>query len=122
MSEQILDDQVKNELNTDDNEMEQEILEKGLVAPRVEFSHIKAIADKLEYQVSYHGTTTIVFAIHPNGFKFLPVTLSCVSKENFNEELGRKYGIRKAYTAAVDKLWELEGYRLICNLYTEENK
>lgn len=97
--------------------MEKEIVDKGLTYPRITNDEIE---DKMK-EVKFHchivpgTTTTVITAFILMGH--IPFTLSteimaCVDPRNFNAGLGEKYGIEKAYKAAKDKLWELEGYRL----------
>lgn len=54
---------------------------------------------------------TFCVLVLKNGFKVTGES-ACVSPENFNEELGRKY----AREAAIEKLWPLMGYKLACDL------
>ena len=100
-----------------DEDMEKEIVDKGLTYPRVTNDEIE---EKMK-SVKYHchlvpGTTTTVITayIEMGHIQFTLATeiMACVDPRNFNKELGEKYGIEKAAKAAKDKLWELEGYRL----------
>ena len=54
---------------------------------------------------------TVVVAQLPNGF-VITESSGCVDKANYDEELGTQICIKKI----VDKVWELEGYRLQCEL------
>lgn len=47
----------------------------------------------------------------PNGFVIVESS-ACVDKNNFSEEIGIEICTRKI----KDKIWELEGYRLQCEL------
>lgn len=51
--------------------------------------------------------TTVVMITLVNGFEVVG-TSSCVDPENYDHELGVRYARRKA----IDKVWELEGYKL----------
>lgn len=55
---------------------------------------------------------TIVTAKLPNGF-VITESSACVSPENYDEEMGAEICMNKI----IDKVWELEGYRLQCDLY-----
>ena len=50
--------------------------------------------------------TTICLLTMKNGFEVIG-TSACVNPETFDAELGRKY----AFEEALDRAWELEGYR-----------
>ena len=107
-----------------DSEMEKEIVDKGLVYPRITNDEIEEKMKQVKYDchVVPGTTTTVVTAyIVMNHINFTLATeiMACVDPRNFNAELGEKYGIEKAAKSAKDKLWELEGYRLA---YTIANK
>lgn len=100
-----------------DARMESEILELGLVSPRVRKEEIDALMERVVYHVAVipGTTTTAITSYIPMGevmFTLATTTLACVDKRNFNEALGRKYGIEKCANLSRDKLWELEGYTL----------
>jgi len=96
-----------------DEQMEKEIVELGLTAPRVTLDSIKALMAKVEYKVHVvEGTTTTHAVALLDGFSLAIGMSACVDPANFNEELGRKYSIIDAEEKAQKKLWELEGYRL----------
>lgn len=98
-----------------DQEIEKEIQEKGLNAPRLTPEKIQ---DTIKYEY-YHvvpGTTmTICVLTLQNGFQVTGES-AAVSLENFDEEIGRKI----ARDNAVDKIWSLEGYLLREKLYRGE--
>lgn len=50
--------------------------------------------------------TTICLLTTKNGFEVVG-TSACVNPDTFDAELGRKY----AFEDALDRVWELEGYR-----------
>lgn len=73
---------------------------------------IDALLAKTECKVaSVFGKTTVVTAKLPNGFT-ITESSSCVSPQNYDEKLGRDLAMKKI----VDRIWELEGYRLQCEL------
>lgn len=105
-----------------DRDMEKEIQDKGLTAPRITFDHIEELANQLTFETHvYAGTTTTVATAFLDGFSVATEISACASPENFDAELGAKYAIVKAKTAAKSKLWELEGYRLQRSLLEEGN-
>lgn len=115
-----------------DQEIEQEIQDKGLTAPRVTPSDIEAsIADERYFtawegaQLAYWGDgkvkstdgqpdqdgplsrLTFCVLVLKNGFTVTGES-ACASPENFDPELGRKI----ARDNAVQKMWPLMGYAL----------
>jgi len=100
-----------------DQEMEKEIVKKGLVYPRITNDEIekKMLAVKYDCHIVPGTTTTVITAYIPMkhlNFTLCTEIMACVDPRNFNKELGEKYGIEKAAKSAKDKLWELEGYSL----------
>jgi hypothetical protein len=90
-----------------DLEVEQEIQEKGLTAPRITPEQIDAAIIDEDYHVFPGTTVTIALLKLKNGFTVTGES-ACASPENFDAELGRK--IAKAQ--ARDKIWALMGYAL----------
>ncbi|WP_341706503.1 Gp49 family protein [Halopseudomonas sp.] len=114
-----------------DKEIEQEIQDKGLSAPRITPADIEAniIAEacftaydgmlgaykthndvhqgKGEIHHQSLGLLTICVLVLRNGFTVTGES-ACASPENFDEELGRKI----ARQNAVQKIWPLMGYEL----------
>lgn len=90
-----------------DKEIEQEIKDKGLTAPRVSMD---MILDAIK-ETTYHrldGTTITVCVLKlKNGFTVTGES-AALSAENFDEELGK----RIARQAAIDKCWPLFGFHL----------
>ena len=107
-----------------DEQMEQQIQEKGLTAPRVTLDQIKEMMKRVQYKFDQPEGTTSTFAhAFLDGEFFLASGYSaCVSKENFDAELGREYAQANAEKHAQDKLWELEGYNLYRNPMMECSK
>lgn len=100
-------------MSNKDAEMEIEINELGLLAPRVTNDHINELMSRVEYSISVvDGTTTTLAVAMINGFTLAIGKTACVDPKNFNAELGAKYAKLNAEEAARDKLWELEGWRL----------
>lgn len=61
-----------------------------------------------------NGKTTICILTLINGFEVVG-TSSVVDSTQFDEKIGNKI----AYDNAINKIWELEGYRLQWHLYKE---
>ena len=97
-----------------DQELEYEIQNKGLNAPRLTPAHIDSVIRTINYYVVPGTTTTICSLELMNGY-VVNGESAAASKENFDAEIGRKV----AYDNARDKIWALEGYLLKQRLYTE---
>lgn len=96
-----------------DKQMEEEIQELGLTAPRVLPETIDALMEKVTYKtyvVEGTGMTNAVALL--DDFVLTTGSTVCVDLDNFNTEFGAKYAILDAKEKARDKLWELEGYKL----------
>lgn len=101
-----------------DTEIEQEIQDKGLTAPRVTPGRIAGII-RAEYSTTldkaFAGAPvmpgmerfTLVVLVLENGF-IVTGESAPASAANFDPELGHKIARQKA----VDKIWMLEGYAL----------
>lgn len=93
--------------NMQNKDIEKEIKEKGLNAPRVTPDHLESVIVSEQYHV-FDGTTfTSCLLTLKNGFTVHGES-ACASPENFDEELGRKI----ARDNAKNKIWMLEGYAL----------
>jgi len=103
-------------MSNNEKAIEQEIQDKGLTAPRLTPALIDATIDSETYTVLPSGRVTICEMTLKNGFVVLGES-SCVSKENFNAELGQKI----ARENARNKVWELEGYLLKQRLFETQN-
>ena len=92
---------------SNEKQIEQEIQDKGLNAPRLTPDHIDSIIAGETYTNLPDGRTVICQLTLKNGFT-IDGKSACVSKENFNQEIGNKI----ARQNAREKIWELEGYLL----------
>lgn len=90
-----------------EQEIEKEIQEKGLNAPRLTPSLIDAAIKSEDYHVFPDSQLTVCCLTLQNGFNVVGES-ACASPENFNEEIGRKI----ARENARNKIWALEGYLL----------
>lgn len=95
-----------------DNEIENEIQEKGLNAPRLNPGMIEGTIEEEYYHVVPDTTLTLCVLTLKNGFTVTGESASA-SPENFDEEIGRKI----ARDNAKNKIWALEGYILKQKLY-----
>lgn len=84
---------MKNSITTEDIA---EILKNSEIIKRTEF-----------------GKCTVVSIQLPSGFVIVESS-ACVSPENYNEEMGYQICMSRI----IDKIWELEGYKLQCELAT----
>lgn len=115
------------------DEIEQEIQDKGLTAPRITPQRIDDVILSEHYFTAADGAThtaavnsseliptyalrllTICVLVLKNGFTVLGES-ACASAENFNAELGRKIALLNAKS----KIWPLEGYLLKQQLHDQ---
>ena len=95
-----------------ERDIEQDVQAKGLTAPRVTPRDLdEKIVGEL-YHVFPGTTVTVCCLILENGFTVTGQSATA-SRENFDEEIGRKV----ARADAREKIWPLEGYLLRENLY-----
>lgn len=118
-------------MSNSEQQIEQEIQDKGLDAPRLKPADIDAvIIDKYYFtaanaQWGADPNTTALIGMHKqletltfcvlilkNGFTVTGES-ACASPENFDAEIGRKV----AFENARNKIWMLEGYLLKEKLY-----
>lgn len=99
-----------------EQQIEKEIQDKGLTAPRVTPDVINALADRVTYRYDVQGTSTFCHAFLDDKFYLATGHSACVSPENFNADIGRKIAAENVAKPMRDKLWELEGYALYKNL------
>lgn len=90
-----------------EHEIEKEIQDKGLNAPRLTPADIDAAVVSESFTVLPSGKAMVCELILRNGFSVRGES-ACVSKENFNFEIGQKI----AREDARNKVWLLEGYAL----------
>ena len=102
-------------MSLNENEIEQEIQDKGLTAPRLTPALIDAQINYCEYFRVTNTTVTICAIVLQNGFTVIGES-AAVSMENFNKELGEKI----AKDNAREKIWALEGYLLKDKLFKKE--
>lgn len=98
-----------------DQEIEYEIQNKELNAPRLNPAHIDSQIKDIRYHRVDGTTTTICSLILINGFVVNGESASA-SLANFDADLGKKI----AFDNARDKIWMLEGYLLRQKLHESE--
>ena len=97
---------------TTETQIEQEIQEKNLNAPRLTPALIDAAIKDEQYHVFGDTCLTVCCLTLQNGFTVIGES-ACASPTNFDAEIGRKI----ARTNARDKIWALEGYLLKQRLF-----
>lgn len=90
-----------------EKEIEKEIQDKGLNAPRLKPEDIEAKIVGATYTNLPSGKCVVCEITLLNGFTVRGES-ACVSPKNFNQEIGNKI----SYKNARDKIWQLEGYLL----------
>ena len=95
-------------------EIEQMIQAKGMTSPRLTPQQIDDTIKSEGYTKLPSGKVMVCELTLRNGFTVLGEA-AVVSKENFNEDIGRKISRENAR----GKIWELEGYLLQQRLYDE---
>lgn len=94
-------------MSKDEAAIEKEIQAKGLNAPRLTPQLIDSVIVSETFTVLPSGKCMICELILKNGFS-VRGEAAVVSKENFNEEIGKDVSRRKAR----EQIWQLEGYLL----------
>ena len=89
-----------NNINTVTNGMIEEVMNHSKIIVSTEFDKCTIVACKL-----------------PNGFVIVE-SFACVDPKNYDEDMGVEICMKKI----IDKVWELEGYRLQQQIYEDTNK
>ena len=88
-------------------DIEEAILKKGAIAPRVTNTRLDELIVDEQYHVFGGSMLTVCLLTLENGFNVTGES-ACVSPENFDAEIGSKI----ARDNARDKIWMMEGYLL----------
>ena len=99
-----------------EQDIENEIQEKKLTAPRITPADIDAAIAEEDYHVFEKTCLTVCCLTLANGFTVTGES-ACASPENFDAEIGRKI----ARENARNKIWPLEGYRLKQQLFMRKD-
>lgn len=94
--------------------IEEEIQRLRLTAPRVTPEHIESVIISKQFIQPSHSLLTLCVLKLRNGFNVMGES-ACVSKANFNLELGQRIALENAKS----KIWALEGYALAERLHAE---
>ena len=97
--------------------IEQEIVAKGLTAPRLTPADLDRVIHDAKYHVIPGTTVTVCCLVTENGFAVIGKS-AAASAANFDAELGRKI----AHDDARNQLWALEGYLLRQRLFEKGTK
>ena len=100
----------------DEIKIENELVTKGLNAPRLNPSHIDSVIASEQYHVFEDTTLTVCCLTLKNGFCVTGES-AAASMANFDKEIGQKI----ARENAREKIWALEGYLLKQRLSESEN-
>ena len=92
---------------SDDRATEAEIVAAGLTAPRVTVDRVESRIVDETYTVLPSGKVMVCELTLKNGFT-VTGEAAVVSRENFNEGIGRRVSRERA----KNKIWQLEGYLL----------
>lgn len=90
-----------------EQELENEIVNKGLIAPRISPALLDAAIVSEEYHVFDGSQLTVCVLTLKNGFTVTGES-ACVSPENFDEQIGQDISRGNAR----DKIWPLLGFLL----------
>jgi len=99
-----------------DIDIERQIIEKGLTAPRITPENIEDVISDETYFIFPNTTVTICLLTLKNGYNVVGES-ACASPENFDKETGRNV----AKANAKGKIWGLEGYLLKEHLHNKAN-
>lgn len=86
------------------------------IAPRLTQAIIDSKIKDIYFDVLSDGTTTVCTILLENRFKVNGMA-HCVSKENYNKELGEEMSLKEAKR----DIWKYEGYLLTQRIYEIEN-
>lgn len=99
---------------TKNNNIEEEIQVKGLIAPRITPERLEEVIEEEAYWQP-EGTTLTVCVLKLQNGTTLVGESACVSITNFDRELGKSI----ARENAKHRIWALEGYLLKQKLFEE---
>ena len=97
-----------------EQQIEQEINDKGLNAPRIKPEDIDAMIDSEQYHIFEGTTLTVCALVLKNGYTVTGES-AAVSPANFDKAIGEKI----ARENAREKIWPLLGFYLREKLHTQ---
>lgn len=103
------------------NQVTEQELQAKAVAPRISKEQIDELMGRIQFvtvQQPNDTTATFVHAFLDGNFFLATGFSACVSKENFNADIGVRLATENCKKQAENKLWELEGY--ILYVYQQE--
>jgi hypothetical protein len=80
--------------------------------PKISEHQLHELVVREQYYVFPGTTMTICCLTLKNGFNVIGKS-ACVHQSDFDAELGMEY----AHKDAIDKIWELEGYKALENIW-----
>jgi hypothetical protein len=98
----------------DEAQLEQKIVDKGLNAPRLRPEDLDAVIVDKTFTVLPSGKCIVCELTLRNGYTVRGES-ACVSKANFNREIGEEV----SYENARKQIWQLEGYLLQQRLHDQ---
>lgn len=90
-----------------EQDLEKELQEKGLNAPRLTPENIDAVIDHVDFHIFEQSCLTVCCITLKNGWNVTGES-ACISPENFDKDVGRRISRKNAR----EKIWALEGYLL----------
>lgn len=103
-------------MSKQEKELETEIQENGLNAPRLTPDLIDSVIADEQYHVFKGSQLTVCCLTLKNGYTVTGES-ACVSPENFKSHIGKKVSRQNAR----EKIWNLEGYLLKQNLFEQRS-
>jgi hypothetical protein len=100
-----------------EKDLEKEIQDKGLTAPRLTPELIDSVIKETKFHVFEGTQLTVCCLVLTNGFTVTGES-ACASPDNFDKEIGQKI----AFEQARNKIWMLEGYLLKDRLNKENQE
>lgn len=93
-------------------EIENEIKEKGLEAPRITFPQIQNLMSKLTFEFLRTGKTGTICSAYLGTFRIAQGYAASVSVDNFDPEIGEKIAKENCLKEAENALWSNMGFSL----------
>lgn len=98
-------------------DIEKQIQDKGLTAPRISQSAIDRKIKEAKYHVFEGTCLTVCCLVLENGYTVIGES-ACASPENFDAEIGQQLAFNKAKA----KIWDLAGYAYLDGLFRKSQE